>query len=59
MSVRGLTVKKCPRLRAAVVLLALGAAAQSQARVVSLDIQRTAPAFAGQSFGKVGTYQLL
>lgn len=49
------------RLRGATALLVLtlGAAAQSQARVVSLEIQRTAPAFAGQSFGSVGSYQPL
>jgi hypothetical protein len=49
---------RLPRAAALLVLL-LGAAAQSQARVVSLEIQRTSPAFGGQSFGNVGSYQLL
>lgn len=44
---------------AALALIALGAATQSQARVVSLDIQDATPAFGGMSFGAVGSYQLL
>jgi hypothetical protein len=51
-------MNNCRRIAASLVL-ALGMAAQSQARVVSLDIQSVGPAFGGQSFGSVGSYQLL
>ena len=44
---------------AAVLILALGAATQAGARVVSLEILQTGPAFGGQSFGNTGSYQLL
>ncbi|MEO6186641.1 MAG: alpha/beta hydrolase domain-containing protein [Steroidobacteraceae bacterium] len=40
-------------------VLALWHAPVTPARVVSLDIQSTAPAFGGQAFGSVGAYQLL
>jgi hypothetical protein len=54
-------LKNCRRSRTAALLLvlALGLAAQSQARVVSLDIRSVTPAFGGQTFGSVGSYQLL
>jgi hypothetical protein len=49
------------RLRAACVgiALALCQVPAVQARVVSLEIHSTTPAFGGQSFGNTGAYQLL
>lgn len=49
------------RMRAslAAIALALCHAPATSARVVSLDIKSTTPAFGGQSFGTTGAYQLL